>query len=103
MSETARSSIADRALREIDAARDEMVELTAVLVRVPTVNPPGDLYRECAELLGERLRGYGYETELLRPENDADPRHPRWNVLGTRRGAAARPCVHLNGHIDVVP
>ena len=53
--------------------------------------------------MGERLRGYGFETELLRPENDPDARHPRWNVIGTRRGAAARPCVHLNGHIDVVP
>jgi succinyl-diaminopimelate desuccinylase len=99
----ARSSIADRALREIEQARDEMVELAADLVRIPTVNPPGDGYRECAELLADRLRGYDFETELLRPDGDADARHPRWNVLASRRGAAPRPCVHLNGHLDVVP
>ncbi len=98
-----KSSIADRALREIDQARDEMVGLAADLLRIPTVNPPGDAYRECAELLADRLRGYAYDTELLRPESDADARHPRWNVLAARRGAGAHPCVHLNGHLDVVP
>ncbi len=97
------SSIADRALREVEDARDEMVELAAALVRVPTVNPPGELYRECADLLADRLRGYGFEVELLRPDHDGDARYPRWNVLAARRGKAARPCVHLNGHIDVVP
>ncbi len=97
------SSIADRALREVESARDEMVELAAALVRVPTVNPPGELYRECADLLADRLRGYDFEVELLRADHDGDARHPRWNVLGARRGKAARPCVHLNGHLDVVP
>src|SRR4029077_1952666 len=29
--------------------------------------------------------------------------HPRINVVGTRRGRALRPLVHLNGHFDVVP
>ncbi len=95
----------DRLLAEVDRARDEGVELAAELIRVPTVNPPGEYYRECAELLGERLKGYGFEVEYHvatdRPEHT--PRWPRVNVIGRRRGAGARPCVHLNGHLDVVP
>ena len=39
----------------IEQRRDELVELTRQLVRIPTVNPPGDHYRDCAELLGDRL------------------------------------------------
>ena len=95
----------DRLLAEVDRARDEGVELAAELIRVPTVNPPGEYYRECAELLGERLKVYGFEVEYHvaadRPEHT--PRWPRVNVIGRRRGGGARPCVHLNGHLDVVP
>ena len=87
---------------EVRGRREDLVALTQALVRIPTVNPPGENYRECADLLADRLRGYDFEVELLRPPSDDDARHPRWNVLGVRRGAAERPCVHLNGHLDVV-
>ena len=50
----------ERVLAEIENARDELVEFAAELVRVPTVNPPGDLYRDCAELIGERLASFGF-------------------------------------------
>lgn len=29
-------------------------------------------------------------------------RYPRTNVIARREGAAPGPCVHFNGHIDVV-
>lgn len=38
----------DRVLREVEALQDELVAFLAVLVRVPTVNPPGDAYPDCA-------------------------------------------------------
>jgi succinyl-diaminopimelate desuccinylase len=100
---SARSIVADRIVREVEAARDELVELAAALVRVPTINPPGAAYLDCADLLGRRLAGYGFEVERLRTQPDPDDRYPRWNVLATRRGRRERPCVHLNGHLDVVP
>ena len=31
------------------------------------------------------------------------PAHPRVNVIGRLDGAVPRPCVHFNGHFDVVP
>src|SRR5262245_37211650 len=94
----------DRVIAEVDRAADEIVQLTADLVRIPTVNPPGDEYEACASFLGADLARRGFDVELIaaegRPEHS--PRHPRVNVVGSRRGGAG-PVVHLNGHIDVVP
>ena len=95
----------DRIVSEIDRATDELVEFTRDLVRIPTVNPPGDEYPRCAEVLGGRLSHGGFEVEYIaadgRPEHTRE--HPRVNVVGSRRGAGRGPVVHLNGHIDVVP
>src|SRR3954468_5624802 len=94
----------DRVLAEVDRAADEIVALTQALVRIPTVNPPGDEYEACAEFLANDLRGRGFIADGLpaegRPEHTA--RHPRINVVGTKRGGSG-PVVHLNGHVDVVP
>jgi succinyl-diaminopimelate desuccinylase len=94
----------DKAVAAIDARRDELVALTRDLVRIPTVNPPGENYRPCAELLGERLRRRGFEISYVRAEGapgDSDA-FPRINVVARREGARPGPCVHFNSHIDVV-
>ena len=57
------STAADRVLARIERETDELVELAAGLMRIPTVNPPGELYRECAEWIGARLEEYGFEDE----------------------------------------
>ncbi|MBB4304550.1 succinyl-diaminopimelate desuccinylase [Rhodobium orientis] len=88
----------------IDAARDALVALTRDLVRVPTVNPPGDAYGPCAELIGERLRRRGFEISYVRAEGtpgDSD-RYPRINVVARYETGRPGPCLHFNGHIDVV-
>jgi succinyl-diaminopimelate desuccinylase len=94
----------DRITAEVDRARDELVELTADLVRIPTVNPPGEEYDACAHFLGDDLQRRGFAIEYVtadgHPEHTA--RHPRVNLVATRRGGSG-PVVHLNGHIDVVP
>jgi len=96
---------ADRVLAAVEAAVDEIVDFTADLIRVPTVNPPGDAYEDCARLIGDRLASCGFEVEYHaadgRPEHTRA--HPRVNVVGLRRGRSLRPAVHLNGHVDVVP
>ncbi len=94
----------DRVVAEVDRAVDEMVEFTADLVRIPTINPPGEAYDDCARFIGNRLAADGFDVEYLvadgRPEHSA--RYPRVNVVGGRRGGPG-PVVHLNGHFDVVP
>src|SRR6266511_1855217 len=45
----------DRVLAEVDRAAGEIVEFTQDLVRIPTINPPGEAYEACARFIGERL------------------------------------------------
>ena len=90
--------------RRIEAAREDCVALARDLVRFPTINPPGEAYVPCAEFLARRLARSGFETRLVRAEGapgDTD-RHPRTNVVARREGSRPGPCVHFNGHIDVV-
>lgn len=95
----------ERVLREVDSAAQEIVEFARELIRIPTVNPPGENYRKCAETIGLRLIDCGFEVEY--PTAEGRPEHstknPRVNVVGVRRGQSSRPLVHLNGHFDVVP
>ncbi len=94
----------DQLFSRIDDQRDGLVELTRDLIRIPTVNPPGDGYAACATLLGERLRRQGFETTYCRAEGeigDSD-RYPRTNVVCRKASGKPGPTVHFNGHIDVV-
>ena len=99
------TQLVDRVLREVESATDEVVAFAADLVRVPTVNPPGEAYDACAHLLGDRLRDCGFTVRYLvaedRPEHSA--RYPRVNVVARREAGRGGPVVHLNGHLDVVP
>lgn len=93
-------SVQDR----IDGRVDDLVELTCELIRFPTINPPGDAYRPCAEFIGQRLARRGFEIEYVRAvgvPGDSDA-YPRINLVARREGARPGPCVHFNGHIDVV-
>jgi succinyl-diaminopimelate desuccinylase len=90
--------------REIDARRDDLIALTQDLIRIPTLNPPGEAYLEICEYLANRLRPRGFAIEMVRAHGtpgDSD-RYPRWNVIARREGAEAGECVHFNSHIDVV-
>jgi succinyl-diaminopimelate desuccinylase len=99
------SRVRDRVLAAVDGVADEVVDFTSELVRIPTVNPPGDCYEDCARAIGGRLEACGFTVEYLKPEGRPEhtPEHPRLNVVGTLAGARSNPLVHLNGHFDVVP
>ena len=88
----------------IDAARDDLIALTQDLIRIPTLNPPGNNYLEICEYLARRLTTRGFQIELIRAygtPGDSDS-YPRWNVVARREGKHAGDCVHFNSHIDVV-
>ncbi len=94
----------EKVSHRIEESREELVALTQQLIRIPTVNPPGDAYRPCAELVGERLRKQGFSIEYLRAEGalgDSD-RYPRTNVVARIEGEGPGETVHFNSHIDVV-
>ena len=88
----------------VAARQDDLVALTRDLIRIPTVNPPGEDYLPICEMIAARLGRTGFVCRLLRAEGtpgDSD-RHPRWNLVARREGGSVGPCVHFNGHTDVV-
>lgn len=89
----------------VDELAEEMVEFLRQLVRIPTVNPPGENYADCANLIGAKLKEFGYETEFVTAEGlpECSAQFPRVNVIGRKRGERANPTLHFNGHLDVVP
>jgi succinyl-diaminopimelate desuccinylase len=96
--------VLDDLLERIEAKRDEVVALTQDLIRIPTVNPPGDAYEACARFLGERLARRGFQVEYVRATGapgDQDA-YPRTNVVARYEGTSGGECVHFNSHIDVV-
>jgi len=94
----------DPLLSEIATRRDDLILLTQNLIRIPTLNPPGENYRDICEFLNNRLTKHGFNTEMVRAYDtpgDSD-KYPRWNLVARREGTGSGECVHFNSHIDVV-
>jgi succinyl-diaminopimelate desuccinylase len=94
----------DDLLKRVEGSREEMVTLARDLVRIPTVNPPGDAYEGCAKFLGRRLEAKGFTVDYIRAEGSVGDsgRYPRVNMVARIEGKRPGPCVHFNGHMDVV-
>ncbi len=89
--------------RRITDKREDLIKLTQDLIRIPTLNPPGEFYDDCCRFLGERLGARGFDIQYYRAQGspgDSD-RYPRMNVVAQKAGGSG-PCVHFNSHIDVV-
>jgi succinyl-diaminopimelate desuccinylase len=94
----------ERLSNAIEDRADELTALVVDLIRFPTVNPPGDAYRPCAEYIAERLKKRSFGVEFIRAEGtpgDTD-RYPRVNVVARFDGRTRGSTVHFNSHIDVV-
>ena len=78
----------DRVLSAIDDAAAEIVGFTSDLIRMPTVNPPGDAYDDCAHVIGDKLAANGFEVEYFPAEGR--PEHTRDSSARQRRRPAAR-------------
>jgi succinyl-diaminopimelate desuccinylase len=91
-------------LAAVDELQDELVALLQRLIRIPTVNPPGEAYEDFVADLRTVLDGYGYDTQVHHAPTELAPLgegRPRPNLIGKLAGDG--PLVHLNGHYDVVP
>ena len=53
----------DRVLRAVEALAEEIVDFTAAMIRIPTVNPPGAFYEDCARLIGSKLQQCGFDEQ----------------------------------------
>lgn len=80
------------------ANRKEMVSFLEDMVSIPSENPPGNRYPECAERIREQLDRLGIESEWITvPAANDLPR-----VCLVSRTNAPRVLV-FHGHYDVVP
>ncbi len=84
------------------------VKILKDLVAIPTVNPPGEKYKEFAYYSKEVLESLGLKVEVIEVPKEYVSKHypdytsyPRYIVLG--RVGEGGPVVHFNGHYDVVP
>jgi len=76
--------------------KEDLIRLTQVMVRIPSVNPPGN-EEDLAEFLVQELKSYGFSSRLV----NVKPK--RSNVLAMLSGKKKGKTILMNGHMDVVP
>ena len=89
---------------EIAARREALISTTCELLAIPTLNPPGQHYRDICDWLDKRLQKSGFTTHLLRATGtpgDSD-KYPRWNIIARHEGKQPGQTVHFNSHTDIV-
>ena len=89
--------------QRVEDKRGDLISLTQDLIKIPTVNPPGEFYSDCVEYLNKRFKSKGFNTQIIRATGtpgDTD-KYPRQNIVANISNGEG-PCVHFNSHIDVV-
>ena len=86
---------AARIRRRLKRDRGDLVEFASELIRIPSENPPGNKYAQCAKLIARRLRELGLEVRTVNPSGGG------LCVSGTFGGSGR--ALYFSGHYDVVP
>ena len=93
----------------LDRHEADLVAFLQKLIRLRTVNPPGENYGAITDLLAGTLRKLGLQTRrvaiprsLQKKTQPALLAYPRYNVLGFWN-TGAKKTLHFNAHYDVVP
>ncbi|HIQ04033.1 MAG TPA: ArgE/DapE family deacylase [Desulfurococcales archaeon] len=99
----------DRVDKRIEELRDFTVKTLCDLISYPTVNPPGDKYREITEYLTSVLKELGLDVRVFEVPKHIVAKYypdyadyPRYNIIA-RVSKGSGPVIHFNGHYDVVP
>ncbi|MCJ7625215.1 MAG: ArgE/DapE family deacylase [Anaerolineaceae bacterium] len=99
------SKIKTDIIREVENLKDELVDLTSEMIRIPSVNPALDTVvwedaiggeTRVNELLQTVLDGIGLETDLWEEEEG------RANLVGVCKGMGEGRSLIFNGHVDTV-
>lgn len=97
--------------RYLETHTPDLLALVRSLVRIPTVNPPGEQYGDITGQLvremtvsGLRARRFSIPRSMMKRHLPAGQwAYPRFNVLGFQRVPGAKRTIHFNAHYDVVP
>ena len=91
--------------RLIEHYRDDLAQITQELVRIPSVNPPGD-YERMAATMAEKYRSEGLDPVVVEAPHDEIKALgltvPRPNVVALVQGTEHSPVFCLDAHMDVV-
>ena len=83
----------------LDAHKNAILVLAQDLISIPSENPPGKHYRECADRIRAELDRLGLTYQVA--EAPGFPECPRYNLLSFH-GEGQRT-LYFHGHYDVVP
>jgi succinyl-diaminopimelate desuccinylase len=89
------NNLADTVCRDIDAAREELIDLCGDLVAAASVNPPGRTV-EVAQVVRAYLSGHDITTETVTADDEAP------NVVGRIDAGAGGRHVVFNAHMDTM-
>lgn len=103
-------SLQQKITEAMDSLQEELTAFAQEIVRIPTENPPGRHYPECAEAIGNMMKKIGMEVNMIEVPKErlkelapTGEGLPRVNVLGKWEGSEKKPVIHFTGHYDVVP
>ncbi len=98
-------ALRQEAKRQIAHHKDDLVAITQELVRIPSVNPPGD-YGRMADKMVDLYRAERLDPVVaLAPREDVERlelTYPRPNVIALIEGKERKPVFCLDAHMDVV-
>ena len=80
----------------------EIADFLAKLIAIPTENPPGNNYRQCADLLEQMARSAGLVCERFESPDGRGASHVGASSLLASYGAGDK-ILYFHGHYDVVP
>jgi acetylornithine deacetylase len=105
-------------LNMVEHKRNEIIELTRSLIRIPSVTGEE---RDCQNFVLDRLNRLGWKMDVWEPKISELKNHPAYsdvekceevslrnydgrpNVVATLQGSGGGKSLILNGHVDVVP
>jgi acetylornithine deacetylase/succinyl-diaminopimelate desuccinylase family protein len=78
--------------------RPGMINTLRDLIAIPTSNPPGQAYQQCADYLSGILEKWGIDFRVI---TGPQAEFPRFFILG--EWGEGETSLHFHGHYDVVP
>lgn len=89
----------------VEKYRDDLVSITQSLIRIPSVNPPGD-YEGMTKRMAELYRGEGLNPIVTGASKEEIEglglTYPRPDVIALHKGTEGAPVFCLDAHMDVV-
>ena len=87
--------LAARVRRRLTRDRADLVAFASELIAIPSENPPGDHYTQCATVITRWLRQLGLTVRVMNPSK-------RGPCIAGTYGSGGR-ALYFSGHYDVVP